>query len=113
MATRPARISTSEQTDARIGRRMKMSTISLFRLDRSAVADLLDARNDDALAWLQATPHHVVIADQFAQIHRTLIRDQCLSLRFRHVAEVLAVDSDDRGQRNQKAGGSLPDDPGS
>src|SRR5690349_10139026 len=73
MASSPARMSTSEQTEARIGRRMKTSTnmtAALLRFHRGAVAQLLHARDDDAIAGLEAARHHVIVALDFTELHR-------------------------------------------
>src|ERR1700730_1533008 len=86
MAITPARMITSEQTLARIGRLMKVSTntglsvrfewenfecaVSVFGLfaggrlrDRHAVGELLDAGHDHALTGRDPGKDHVVVTD--------------------------------------------------
>ena len=94
MTIAPARMMSSEQTVARIGRRMKrllnISAPSCFagrrrrrrgararrrHGDGHAVADLLNARHDQLLAFLQPAQHDVVVADDRSQLHRSLPRD--------------------------------------
>src|SRR5688572_1989235 len=112
MATAPARMRTSEQTDARIGRRMKVSTTSSLGLDRGAVADLLDAGHDHLLARLEPAGDGVVVANQLAHLHRPLARDQAARPLFGDEAEVLTADPRHGGDRQRQSGRALPDDAG-
>jgi len=70
---------TSEQTDARIGRRMNVLTNTLLRFHRRAVGDLLDAGDDELIAGLEATLDDVIVALEFADLHRPLVRDETLA----------------------------------
>ena len=96
IATAPARMRTSEQTDARIGRRMKVSTniAGLLGLHRRAVADLLDAGDDQLVARLEAARDDVVVAEQLADLDRAAAarRGRPVAL-LGHEAEVLAADA--------------------
>ena len=92
MAIAPARMMSSEQTVARIGRRMKTFAEHVptpptslarrragarlrHRRDRRAVADLLDARRRSAARpALRPLTHDVVVADQRAELDRALLR---------------------------------------
>src|SRR5258708_7971939 len=87
---------TSEQTLARIGRRMNVSAITGFgvrgsgfgvrgsgfgvrvlagRLNRRAVGELLRAGGDDTLAGLDALEHRIGLADDRPDFDRALLRD--------------------------------------
>src|SRR4051794_24151067 len=71
----------------------------LCRLDRHAVAELLQVRDDDALAWHEAAGDDVFVANQLTEHHRLLPRDRTLLSLLRDEHEVLAtdpVDGDDR-----------------
>ena len=94
----PARMITSEQTLARIGRLMKVSTIMAQDSglkargsgasgaaggrrvrrgrDRRAVQELLRAGDDDLLPGLDAFEHRIVVADDRADLDRALMRDE-------------------------------------
>src|SRR5580765_2051467 len=97
IAISPPRMMSSEQTVARIGRRMNSSEnmsvlpslagpgargcrcASRRKLhDRRAVADLLQSADDQLLAGLEARDHDVVIADDLPEHDRTLMRDEPL-----------------------------------
>src|SRR5207249_12341205 len=118
MAIAPARMMTSEQTLARIGRLMNVSTnISSvgrvfsdppicqvqkdpaydrglrLRRDRSAVGELLHARHDKALVRFEAVEHRIAVADDWAQLDRPLPRDELPVRLFRNEREVLSADA--------------------
>src|SRR5687767_13052685 len=78
IASAPARTMTSEQTVARIGRRMKVSTNigGLTRVHRRAVADLLHVGDDDPFAGGQPAADDVVLADDVAERDRLLPGDK-------------------------------------
>src|SRR5438477_9499016 len=86
IASTPARMITSEQTVARIGLRMKVSTnigcqVSGFsrglslRLNRRSIREFLDIRDNHLLAFLDAAADDVVFADQIADGDGLLARD--------------------------------------
>ena len=60
-----------------------------FGFHRRAVADLLDAGDDQRSPGFQAALHDVVVADDLADLHRTLPRDEALSRRLGDEAEIL------------------------
>src|SRR4026207_1753721 len=68
IATTPARMMTSEHTDARIGRRMNVLTNMLFRLDGCALGNLLDAGHDQLVPRLQPGFHDVVVPFDLADL---------------------------------------------
>src|SRR6185437_6574018 len=103
IAMSPARMMTSEQTDARIGRRMKVLTNTLLRLHRRAVRDLLDAGRDQLIARLQPALDNVVVALDVADRQRPLPCDESLRPRLGDEAEVLAVDAVDGRDRHHQA----------
>ncbi len=84
--SRPPSMMTSEQTVARIGRRMKTSTniaTSSRRRRRGAPAgwarrppSSARRRHDQALAGLDPGQHRIVVADELAERHRPLARHQ-------------------------------------
>src|SRR5688572_12884856 len=80
IATTPARMMTSEQTDARIGLVMNVLTniiqAASFGLDGRAVANLLDARDDQLLAPLETAVDGVFVVADLADGDRALPRDQ-------------------------------------
>ena len=68
---------TSEQTDARIGRRMKVSTNMRYWGLTGAPSPIFWMPDDDQpVARLEPAGHDVVVADDFADLHRMLTRDQ-------------------------------------
>src|SRR5215470_2106892 len=79
MASTPARMITSEQTVARIGRRMNVSTNkrrqpSGFGFNRNTVLQLLDIGDDHFLAFLHTASDDVGVADENADGNRLLPR---------------------------------------
>src|SRR5258705_3709334 len=117
MASTPARMMTSEQTVARMGRRMKVSTnmryqvsgvrfqeVSGLRFHRHAVLQLLDVRNDHLLALLDAAPDDIAVANQIADRDRLLPRDDAALPLFGDEHEVLAAHAVDRdyGHRDRR-----------
>src|SRR5688572_4875475 len=105
IASAPARTITSEQTDARTGRRLNVSTnmTRLARNDRRAVAELLDVRDDHPVAGGESPLHDVVVADDGADGDRLLPGHEALDALLGDEDEVLPgdpADGDDRdGQR--------------
>src|SRR5512145_2290786 len=104
MQMAPARTISSEQTLARIGRRMKTSESTLLALraragsgraerHRGAVGDLLQAGDDQLLAGLQPRLQDVVVADDGADVDRSLPGHGLPALGHGDVGEVLAVDA--------------------
>src|SRR5688572_5562906 len=111
MASAPARTMTSEHTDARIGRLMNVSTnMGSARLDRRAVADLLEVGDDDALAGVETAADDIVVADDLAQPHRLLPRDHALLAGFGDEDEILTGDPVDGDQRHDQRRLAAPDD---
>src|SRR4051812_40135142 len=113
MATTPARMRTREQTDARIGREMKVFTnmgAGSSGLDGRAVADFLDARDDQLLARLQAAGHDVVVPANFADRDRALARDEPAGALLGDEAEILAADARNGGDRNRQSRHRTPDE---
>src|SRR5215213_1458520 len=104
IASAPASTMTSEQTVARIGRRMKVSTNIAFsaRLDGRAVADLLYVRDDHAVAGGQASADDVVLAHDVAERHRLLPRDESLLRRLGDEDEMLTGNPIDRDDRDRQ-----------
>src|SRR5215218_9638219 len=110
MASAPARTMTSEQTVARIGRRINVSTNIASALrgvrlrsargvrlqaHRKSIADLLGVRHDDLIASLQSARDHVVVADDGANGDRLLLRDESLTRGLGHEHEMLAGETAD------------------
>src|SRR5262245_21772732 len=126
MASRPARMMTSEQTEERMGRLMKVSTnirvsfavgecyavggqdaalvrtqpgaalrpwrnSSACRRNGSAVGELLHTFGDHTLAVAESVHHRVAVADNRAQLHRTLPRHLAIVLLLGHEDERLAA----------------------
>src|SRR4029079_8350849 len=111
MAISPPRMMTSEHTDARMRRWMKVLTnMWLLRLHGRAVRDLLDARDDQLVARLQAALDHVIVAFHLAELYRPLPRDQPLRPLFGDVDEILAVDAKRGDDRHGQPGPRPPDD---
>src|SRR5262245_29216294 len=98
MDTAPARMISSAQTVAKMGRRMKNSTIrgrpSLrLRGHRDAVAQELGAGDDHPVAFLDPLQHDVVVAHDLSHLDRLLPRDEAVLLLLGHEREVLAADA--------------------
>src|SRR5687768_8318728 len=94
IASAPASTITSEQTVARIGRRMNVSTNmavvpALTGIDRRAVADFLDVGHDHSLAGGEAAADDVILADDVAERHRLLPRHESLWRLFGDEHEML------------------------
>src|SRR5262245_60040704 len=110
---------TSEQTVARIGRRMNVSTNmrlqpSGFRFDGNTVLQLLDIGDDHFLALLHTAANDVGVADEIADRDRLLPCDERATLPLLgHEDEVLATDSIDRYDRHGDGRLVRPDDAGS
>src|ERR1041385_9559593 len=119
MASTPARTMTSEQTVARIGRRMKVSTNirnrasgSRLGLDGHAVLQLLEVRDNQLLAFLDAAADDIAVADEVADRNRLLMRDHAAAPCLGDEHEVLpadAIDGDDRHRECRLLG---PDEAG-
>src|SRR5262245_23835316 len=95
MAMPPARMITSEETLARIGRRMNVSATTasaLRRLNRRAVGQLLRTGRDDAVAGLDAVEYDVVLTDDGTDFDRALLRGQPAARLLGDEREELAVD---------------------
>src|SRR5947208_269072 len=114
IAIAPARMITSEQTLARIGRRMKVSTNTgirdwglgirgglgrrrrrprALRRDWRAVGELLRAGDDDTLAGLDALEHRIVVAGDRADLDGALPgRQRAAGARLADEGKELAVD---------------------
>src|SRR5262245_52083309 len=117
MAIRPARMMTSEQTLARIGRRMNVSAamaIPLLRRrrrgaalhgDRRPVGELLHARRDDPLARLDALEDRIILPDDRPDLDRALFRDELAAGVLRDEREHLAADPQYGGDRHDQAAG--------
>src|SRR4029077_15920748 len=127
IAMAPARMITSEQTLARIGRRMKMSAITAgfgvlgsgFRvrvrvrvlvLYRYSVHELLCAGGDHPLARLDPVENGIVLAGDRADLDRALLRDELAARVFRDEGEELSVDPQDGGDGDHQDAVGLPDD---
>ena len=79
--------------------------------DRRAVADLLNAGDDQGVTGLEPAAHDVVVAEHLADLNRLLFRDQsALWPRFGDKTEVLAADAHDRSQRHGQPLDAAPHD---
>src|SRR5258705_13270806 len=116
IASTPARMITSEQTVARMGLRMKVSTNmryqvsgirfqevpgvrfqeSGFGFDRNAVLEFLDVRHDQLLAFFDAAADDVAVANQVADGDRLLPCDDAPLSLLGDEHEILTADAVDR-----------------
>src|SRR5262245_22816711 len=113
IASAPASTITSEQTAARIGRRMNVST-NMWRSTRlhgGAVADLLYVGDDHPIARDEAAPDDVVVAGDGPDSYRLLTRDEPLLRGLGDEDEVLSGDAVDGHDRHRQPGIVVPDDP--
>src|SRR6185503_13668684 len=89
------------------------TTYSLSR-DRRVIGELLSAGDDDPIPRLEAIEHGIVVAGDWTHLDRPLFRDQARfavgSFGFLgHEREVLAVDAEGRGHRDDDPFAGFPD----
>src|SRR5260370_24237926 len=119
METAPPRMINREQTVAKTGRRMKKFTIRSFpdvsqkrssaerseslrlRNHRHTICQDLHSTHNNAVAWLNAIEHHVIIADKVTHGYDPLPRYRLLPLAVHDKGKHLSTQPRNCRHRNQ------------
>lgn len=79
-----------------------------------AIDQILSAGDDHFISWLDAIEHHIVVADDLADLQRLLVDYiSAFLVRFGNEREIKATDSRDGYHRNDGLFLAPPDDSGS